>query len=146
MTNEEINTIASNYTEDVLESTNIPIDEALSGDIVIAVSPSTVTRTATSAGFSRTIRVALETADGRTHSWFNGTLPIAASKSSTAGTIAIKDSATVITLVNGIGNVVVNGSATAWLANDTNTLTVSKNANVPLFANVAATTSVETII
>lgn len=121
-------------------------DEALSGDIVISCSPATTTRAATAVAFSRDVEVSLKTATGEVHTWFNGTLPVAIADTSSAGTAAIADSATVVTLVNGVGTIAITGSAAAWLATETNTLTVSKNTMIPVLANVANATSVETIV
>ena len=91
-------------------------DEALSGDIVISCSPSVTTRPATTEAFSRDVEVSLKTSAGEIHTWFNGTLAVAASDTSTAGTAAIADSATEVTLVNGVGTIAITGDAAAWLA------------------------------
>jgi hypothetical protein len=120
------------------------IAAAMSGDIIFTVTPSTTTRAATAAAFTRTVRVRLTDALLNTHTWFNKaiTTGVSIADTSTAGTATIPS--TTLTFVNGEATVVVTGSANAWLATETNTLTVA-SATV-LGVTVAAKTSVETIV
>jgi len=91
------------------------LEKALSGDIIIKCFPETITRAATAEAFSRDVEVRLETSGGEVHGWYNGTLPVAATDASSAGTASIADSATEVTLVNGIGTIAVEGDTAAWL-------------------------------
>lgn len=119
------------------------MQKAASGDMVFAVSPATTTRAATAAAFTRNTCVCLKDADGNIHNWFtkNITSGVSIADTSTAGTASIPS--TTLSFVNGIAPVVVSGSAAAWLAGETNTLTVT--AATILGYTVAAKTSVETI-
>ena len=116
---------------------------AMAGNLVLSITPATTTRKATSAAFTRTVTVRLVDSDGNVHTWFNKAVAtgVSIADTSSAGTASI--ASTTLTFVNGVAQVVVTGSASAWLANETNTLTV---ANVTVLGNtVTGGTSVETI-
>jgi tetrahydromethanopterin S-methyltransferase subunit E len=117
--------------------------KALSGDIIWTVTPATTTRKATSAAWTRNVTVQLTDSAGNVHRWFNKaiTTGVSVADTSTAGTASI--TSTTLTLVNGEATITVSGSAAAWLAAETNTLTVA--AATVLGVTCAAKTSVETI-
>ena len=117
-------------------------DKALSGDLVWVVSPATVSKTATSAGWTRTVVIELQTVAGEVHTWFSKTITngVSIADTSTAGTATIPS--TTLTIVNGRATVVVSGDALDWLAGETDTLTVAQE--TILGYTVAAKTSVET--
>ena len=120
--------------------------KALSGDLVLQVSPGTLgssAAVANVAGFTRQVSVKLTTANGELHNWFNGTFAIAVTKSSTAGTVTIAGGLANVTLVNGVGVVTLNYAGT-WIAADTTTLTVTGGTKVGY--TVANKTSVDTLI
>jgi hypothetical protein len=118
--------------------------EAMAGDMAFTVTPATVDRAATSATFTRAVKVKLTDALGRTHTWFNKAIATGVSigDTSSAGTATIPS--TTLTFVDGEATVVVTGSAAAWLATETNTLTVAQ-ATI-LGYTIASKTSVETIV
>jgi hypothetical protein len=120
------------------------LQKAASGDIVFVASPATKTRAATTAAFTRTVDISLQSADGEIHEWFNKAITsgVSVSKSSTAGAATIPS--TTLTFVNGVASVVLSGTAAAWLADDTNTVTVAQ-ASI-MGTTVASVTSVETIV
>lgn len=118
--------------------------KAMEGDMAFSVSPATVDRAATSAAWTRTVKIKLVDALGRTHTWFNKAIATGVSigDTSSAGTATIPS--TTLTFVDGEATVVVSGSAAAWVAAETNTLTVAQ-ATI-LGYTVASKTSVETIV
>lgn len=117
-------------------------DKAMSGDLVFIVTPATVTTTATAAAWTRTVLIELKTAAGELHSWFNKAIAtgVSIADTSTAGTATI--ASTTLTFVNGQATVVVSGDAAAWLATETDTLTIA--AATVMGYTVASKTSVET--
>jgi hypothetical protein len=116
-------------------------DKALAGDIVMSITPATVTPAPTSAAWTRNVLIKFTTAAGEVHEWLNDTF---------ANTLAIGDTATpnatiastTLTIVNGVAAVVVTGAAGTWANGETDTLTVS-NCTV-LGVTVTGGTSVET--
>jgi hypothetical protein len=117
-------------------------DKALSGDLVLVASPATVTTGATSTARTRTVTVSLKTSDGSIHTWFNGAITNGCSiaDTSAAGTASIAN--TTLTFVNGVATKVVSLNAAAWLATETDTLTIAST--VILGKTLPSVTSVET--
>lgn len=118
------------------------MNKAMSGDIVWVVSPATVAPAPTSAAWTRTVYVELQTAAGELHEWFTDAIAsgVSIADTSTAGTASIPS--TTLTITNGRGSVVVSGDEADWLDGETDTLTVAE-ATI-LGYTVAAKTSVET--
>lgn len=117
-------------------------DAAMSGDIVMTIDPATATPAPTAAAWTRNVLVQLESADGRVHSWLNDTYATTSSiaNTSSAGTASI--ASTTLTIVNGKAVITVSGDAAAWLATETDTLTI---ANITVLGvTVTGGTSVET--
>lgn len=100
-------------------------DAAMSGDIKMVISPATVTQDATAAAWNRTVTVSIKTADGRLHDWLSGTFAakVSIADTSTAGTASI--ASTTLNIVNGVATIVVSGDEAAWIADETNTLTIA---------------------
>lgn len=119
-------------------------DKALAGDMVWVVSPATVDRAATVAAWQRDVWVELQTAAGELHTWFDKEIAsgISIADDSALGTAAI--TGTTLIVVGGRAKVVVSGDAVAWVAVETNTLTVTQA--VILGYTIAVKTSVETIV
>lgn len=118
------------------------IGKAMSGDMVMVISPTTVAPAPTSSAFTRNVEITIETAGGEVHEWltqdYATTLSIA--DTSTAGTASI--TSTTLSLVNGQATVVVSGDAQDWLDTETDTLTVG---NITVMGyTVTGGTSVET--
>jgi len=99
--------------------------KAMSGDMVLNVSPTTVSESAGSTGFTKTITVTLETANGQVCSWYNGPVTLAIADTSTAGVASISPAAGSHDMTDGVLSVTLMGSAASWVAADTATLTVS---------------------
>lgn len=118
------------------------LSKGLSGDLVFKCTPATVAPAPTSAAWTRTVVVTLETAAGEVHKWFNKaiTTGVSIADTSSAGTATIPS--TTLTFIDGKATVVVTGSAHAWLNSETDTLTVAQ-ATI-LGYTVASKTSVET--
>lgn len=118
------------------------LEKAMSGDLVMTISPATVTPAPTAAAWTRKVLISVKTAAGELHSWLNDTYAttLAVGDTSTAGTATI--ASTTLTLVNGQASVTVSGDAAAWLNSETDTLTVS---NITVLGyTVTGGTSVET--
>lgn len=100
------------------------IGKAMAGDMVLSILPATVNRVATAAAWTRDVTIQLKTAAGEIHYWcdkaFATTLSIG--NTSVAGTASI--ASTTLTLTKGQATVTVSGDAAAWLADETDTLTV----------------------
>lgn len=118
------------------------IEKAMSGDMVIVITPETVAPEPTAAAWTRNVLIEVETAAGELHMWLNKatTSILSIANTSTAGTASIVS--TTLTLVNGQANIVVSGDAQDWLDTETDTLTV---ANMTILGyTVTGGTSVET--
>jgi hypothetical protein len=119
--------------------------KALSGDIVLKVTPATATPAPTVAAWSQACKVTLETADGELHKWYSGPVTIAVGDTSTAGTAAISPTAGAHYMTDGVLNVTLSGAAAAWLATETATLTATTVAQQGLLNKaISATTCVVT--
>ncbi len=115
-------------------------DKALSGDMVLSITPATVAPAPRATAWTRTVTIRLKDAAGNVHTWYNGTLTVSIADDSTAGTATITD--TTPNMVNGVCTVVISGDAQDWLNTETDTLTVSNQAI--LGYTVIGGTSVET--
>lgn len=135
------------------------IEEAMAGDIKLAISPAT---TGTSAAdiaeavgedegkFIRLVEVRLVNTAGDVHEWFNGTLNVITAETTAGdGASAIADEATTITIERGVGSVAIEYAGT-WAAADTNTVTIGKdasdNADTIMGYALTAKTSVDTVV
>jgi len=119
---------------------NARMKEAMSGDMVLEISPVTVNKQAASAAWTRTVSINLKNAAGKLHSWFNGVLAVAIADTSILGTASIVSQTPA--MVNGVCTVIISGNAAAWVADETDTLTLSNK--VILGYTVAGGTSVQT--
>lgn len=118
------------------------VEDAIQGDIVLDISPTTVAPVPTSSAWTRNVVLTLQNAAGETHTWcdmaFTTTLSVG--DTSTAGTATIVS--TTLTFVNGVATIVVSGDAQDWLDTETDTLTI---ANMTIMGyTVTGGTSVET--
>lgn len=127
-------------------------DKALSGDMVLVLSPATLGSSAAAvnaaigganAKFTRDVVIELQAANGDVHTWFDGTFAIAATKTSVAGVIAIAGALTVATFVNGRTTITLEYTGT-WAAADTATLTVT--GSTKLGYTITNKTSVDTLV
>jgi hypothetical protein len=125
-----------------LVTTMLRMQEAMAGDMVFVVTPATVDRVHGSSAWSRTVTVELQNAAGEVHDWFDADLAsgVSIADTSTAGTASIPS--TTLEFLNGRATVVVSGDAVAWLATETDTLTVEE-AEIMGYT-VAEKTSVQT--
>jgi hypothetical protein len=117
-------------------------DKAMSGDIVMVISPPTCGQAARSTAWSRTVTVSFKTAAGELHDWLTQTFAtkVSASDTSTAGTATV--GSTSLTVVNGVATVTVSGGAVNWLNTETDTATIA--ACTVLGVSVTGGTSVQT--
>jgi hypothetical protein len=118
------------------------IEKAMSGNMKLNISPATVNRTATTAAWSRTVTITLTDKDGNLLDFYSGDLSVSIADTSTAGTATITD--TTPPMVNGVCKVVVSSAAAAWVAEETNTLTLANQ--VIMGYTLTGATSVETIV
>lgn len=117
-------------------------DKALSGDIVMVISPATVAPAPTSEAWTREVLITIESADGELHDWLTASYStkLSIADTSVAGTASIVS--TTLSIVNGKAVVIVTGSEHNWLNSETDTLTV---ANITVLGQtVTGGTSVET--
>jgi anti-sigma factor RsiW len=120
------------------------LSQAASGDVVIAIYPETVNRAATAAAWSRKVTIQLENAAGDVHTWFSDTIAtkLSVGDTSVAGTATIPS--TSIVFEDGIATTTVSGDAAAWLAAETDTLTV---ASLTIYGEtITGGTSVQTFV
>ncbi len=101
--------------------------KALSGDMVIVVTPATAAPVPTAAAWTQDFYVELQTAAGELHTWFNKVVVSGHSvgDTSTAGTASVSP-ATTTTFTKGIAKITMSGDAAAWLNGETATLTVAQ--------------------
>ena len=99
---------------DMLEMDDILAD-AINGDMVLTISPTTLNTAPTAAAWDRTVTMTLKNAAGEVHTWLDQAFTTNASiaDASSAGTASIPSTTT--TFENGIATVVVSGDAAAWL-------------------------------
>jgi len=129
------------------EYRNLQFD-ALSGDMVLEVTPATVASSAAAVntaiagdGWSRNVTISLKNAAGVVHNWFNGQVSIAVSENA-SGASAIAGGATTVTLVNGVGTIAVTRTG-SWATGNVETVTVSAT----LLNNLLTSkTSVDTLV
>jgi hypothetical protein len=116
------------------------IGKAMGGDIVASVGPATCGKVATSAAWSRKVKIEIKTAAGEIHTWLNKTFSTALTIADNAsGTAAIASQDLVIT--NGVGEVTITGTG-AFAGANTDTLTLGTL--TILGVSVTGGTSVET--
>ena len=122
------------------------LESGVSLDLVIVVTPATLGSSATTinlGSFKRTVTAQLQNAAGQRHEWYSGLLSVAVAESTFGnGTSAVLAGATTFPLVNGIGTVEIDYSAT-WALNDTQTTTIS---GTVLGKSLVSHTSVDTNI
>jgi len=115
--------------------------KAMSGDIVIVITPETVAPVPTAAAWTRDVKISIQTAAGEIHSWMDLTEATILSIGDTGGGTA-SIVATTITIVAGETVVVVSGTEATWANSETDTLTV---ANMTILGyTITGGTSVET--
>jgi MOSC domain-containing protein YiiM len=137
-------TETASYIAGLVSSVTTTRDKGMSGDMVMVITPGTVNRAATAAAWTRSVVISIETAAGDVHAWLNQAYAasLAIADTSAAGTATIVS--TTLTLVNGQATIVVSGDAAAWLAVETDTLTVS-NLTVMGYT-ITGGTSVQTFV
>lgn len=129
------------------------VEKALSGDIVLVLTPATPGSSAAavaaaiagaSGKFVRTVKFELKDAAGNIHAWFNGTFTISIAETTAGdGVAAIAGSATTVALTEGVGSIDIEYTGT-WAAADTSTLTTTQRDVVGV--TIAAKTSKDTLV
>ena len=121
--------------------------KAMSGDIVMVLTPSTTGSPATDAtAFTRDVVITLETASGDIHTWANAAYETSlAATEAVAGALTgdVTIASTTLTFVEGSATVTVSATG-GWAIGDTNTLTAS--AVVIAGLSVPGGTSIDTIV
>lgn len=105
------------------------LQTAMLGDFKIAIEPKTIDLEATEKIWSKEIKVSLVDTKGDVHTWFTKDVVtgVSVEDNSVAGTATIDS--TTLSFVDGVATVIVSGGATAWLKDETVTVTVA-NASV----------------
>jgi hypothetical protein len=98
-------------------------DKAMCGDIAYAITPAIADRVATTAAWTQALVIKLVTAAGEVHEWFNGTIATAASVADTSALGGATISSTSLVFVKGVATLTLTGSAHAWVADETATVT-----------------------
>lgn len=129
------------------------IEKALAGDIVLSVTPATLGSSAAKIAaavaddaekFVRTVKFELKDAAGNIHTWFNGDIALTIAETTAGdGTASIADSATEVSLVEGVGSIDIEYIGT-WAAADTSTLTTTQRDITGV--TITAKTSVDTVV
>lgn len=120
--------------------------KAMSGDIVMVLTPSTTGSPATDAtAFTRDVVITLETASGDIHTWANAAYETSLAATETVATLTgdVTIASTTLTFVEGSATVTVSATG-GWAIGDTNTLTAS--AVVIAGISVTGGTSIDTIV
>jgi hypothetical protein len=115
---------------------------AMSGDIVMSITPATAAPAPTSAAWTRDVVVSIENAAGDVHTWLTQdyTTTVSIADTSTAGTASI--ASTTLSISEGVATITVSGDAADWLDTETDTLTIG---NITVMGyTVSGGTSVET--
>lgn len=116
------------------------LGKALLGDLVLSISPETVSSSPTSSAWTRTVTVSLVDSEGNIHTWYNDSITVSIADTSAAGTASIAE--TTVTMTNGVAEITISGDAADWLDTETDTLTID---NLTILSNtVTGGTSVET--
>ena len=138
--------ITDDQEVDTLSSLLEAMKNSFNGDIIMEISPAATTRDATAAAFTRTVTITFKDSAGNVHTWLTQTFAATLSigDTSVAG-VASLPGGTSLVVVNGVATVVVAGSAAAWLALETNSLTIANVTPAALAKVVTGGTSVETI-
>jgi len=132
---------ASSGKKDLLEQGMVMLQKLVDNggsEFIFKCTPATKSTTAANITDGRKVKIQLVDSLGNVHTWFNGTITTAITKSSTGGTVT---NVTSLKLVNGEGVINVACAGT-WVENDTNTVTAS--AQTKLGVSLSAQTSVET--
>ena len=110
-----------NHNKAFQQLSNIVVDPS---GLAMEVRPATVNRDATAAAWERKVQVALKDGAGELQLWCNSSFAttVSIADTSVAGTATINS--TTLTFVDGIAEITVSGDAAAWLAAETDTVTV----------------------
>ncbi len=129
------------------------VENAMSGDINLVVTPSTLGSSATKVNaaiagdegkFIRIVVFKLKDTAGNIHSWFNGDISISVAETTAgSGVAAISEEATKVTLIEGVGSIDIEYTG-EWAAADTCTLTTTQKTIMGV--TIAAKTSVDTLV
>lgn len=129
------------------------VEKALSGDVTLVLTPATLGSSAakvaaaiagTAEKFVRTVKFELKDATGNVHTWFNGEIAISIAETTAGdGVSAVADSATTVSLVEGVGSVDIEYTG-IWAAADTSTLTTTQRDIAGV--TIAAKTSKDTLV
>ena len=119
-----------------------PRDKALSGDLVITVTPDDPAPEPTASAWAQNVTVRLLTAAGELHDWCNMTIANGgtAGDTSALGTAALTSRDVVF--VNGVAVLELTGSAHDWLDTETATCAVDLGTNVLGYTIAAVTGTV----
>jgi hypothetical protein len=91
------------------------MESAMSGDLTMVITPTTVTTDETSAAWTRTVNVAVKNTAGDVHTWLNQDYATTASIADTSSAGEAEIESTTLSLVNGETDIVITGTEAAWL-------------------------------
>jgi hypothetical protein len=119
-----------------------PRDKALSGDMVITVTPAVAAPEPITGAWSQTVTVRLLTAAGEPHDWCNMTVATAATAGDTSALGTASLASRNVVFVNGVATLTLEGSAHAWTDTETATCAVDLGTNVLGYTIAAVTGTV----
>lgn len=104
------------------------VEEAIMGDMVMVITPTTDTPAPTAKAWEYEVEVAIKDASGNVHTWLTKDFAtsVAITDDSAAGVASVDgETPTTLSLVNGKATITIKGTKAAWLNAETVTLTLS---------------------
>lgn len=104
------------------------VEEAIMGDMVMVITPTTDTPAPTTEAWEYEVEVAIKDASGNVHTWLTKDFAtsVAITDDSDAGVASVDgETPTTLSLVNGKATITIKGTKAAWLNAETVTLTLS---------------------
>lgn len=104
------------------------VEEAIMGDMVMVITPTTATPAPTTEAWEYEVEVAIKDASGNVHTWLTKDFAtsVAITDDSDAGVASVDgETPTTLSLVNGKATITIKGTKAAWLNAETVTLTLS---------------------
>lgn len=104
------------------------VEEAIMGDMVMVITPTTDTPAPTAEAWEYEVEVAIKDASGNVHTWLTKDFAtsVAITDDSAAGVASVDgETPTTLSLVNGKATITIKGTEAAWLNAETVTLTLS---------------------
>lgn len=126
--------------------------EAMSGDMVLAVSPATAANGYTAVntaigedGFSVVVYVELQNANGDVHEWYQGSETVTVATDSSSGSVELDGTPSTVDFTDGVSAELTINYTGTFAAAETITFTVADSGTEIMGTTVAAATFVDTL-